>query len=245
MSVVSETETNVSGVEKKCPGAKSIVSANLSSISARILRASLKVGRSPAEVLLVAISKAHTVERIREALNAGHRVFGENRIQEALQKWPALKADYPDAQLHLVGPIQTNKVRDAVALFDVIETVDRPRLAAKLAEEMSRQSRHLPCFIQVNTGEEPQKVGISPKDADLFIQACRVEYGLNIHGLMCIPPRNEESAVHFAFLREIARRNDVVSLSMGMSADFETAIELGATHVRLGTAIFGERPIKP
>ncbi|MFL2770772.1 MAG: YggS family pyridoxal phosphate-dependent enzyme [Rhodospirillaceae bacterium] len=245
MSVVSDTETNASDAEKKYSGAKSTASTNLSSLSARILRASLKAGRNPADVLLVAISKAHTVERIRETLSAGHRAYGENRIQEALQKWPALKSDYPDAQLHLVGRLQTNKVRDAVALFDVIETLDRPRLAAKLAEEMSRQSRHLPCFIQVNTGEEPQKVGISPKDADLFIQACRVEYGLNIHGLMCIPPRNEESAVHFAFLREIARRNDVASLSMGMSADFETAIELGATHVRLGTAVFGERPIKP
>lgn len=220
------------------------VAENLSALNGRIAKTARKADRNPDDVSLVAISKVHAAETVREALIVGHKIFGENRIQEAQQKWPALKEEFPDITLHLVGPLQTNKVRDAVALFDVIETLDRPKLAAKLADEMARQSRHLPCFVQVNTGEEPQKAGVWPKDADAFIAACRSDYGLTVQGLMCIPTQNEEPALHFAFLREIAKRNDVACLSMGMSADFETAIELGATHVRLGTAVFGERPPK-
>ena len=220
------------------------VADNLRDLSARIVKTARNANRTPDDVTLVAISKVHGVEAAQDALAAGHRVFGENRVQEAQQKWPELKAAYPDVVLHLVGPLQTNKVRDAVALFDVIETLDRPKLAAKLAEEMAQQSRSIPCFVQINTGEEPQKAGVLPKEADAFIQSCRSDYGLKIDGLMCIPPQEENPSMHFAFLREIACRNDVPSLSMGMSADFEKAIELGATHVRLGTAVFGPRPLK-
>ncbi len=220
------------------------VADNLNTVTKRMALTAEKVGRSASDVALVAVSKGHDQERIRAALEAGHRLFGENRVQEAQAKWPALKSDYPDARLHLIGPLQTNKAHDAVALFDVIETVDRPKLAAKLAEEMASQDRSLPCFVQINTGEEPQKSGVMPKEADAFIKECRDIHGLDVQGLMCIPPLDEESALHFAFLREIAKRNDVPCLSMGMSADFETAIELGATHVRLGTAVFGPRPAK-
>jgi PLP dependent protein len=169
-------------------------------------------------------------------------VFGENRVQEAAAKWPALRQAAPNLQLHLIGPLQTNKVRDAVALFDVIETVDRPKLAHALVEEMKRTGRRPTCFIQVNTGEEPQKAGVLPEATDAFVGLCRDEFGLPVAGLMCIPPVDEEPALHFALLAEIARRNQLKALSMGMSADFETAIRLGATHVRVGTAIFGERP---
>jgi pyridoxal phosphate enzyme (YggS family) len=218
------------------------IAANVRTIRERIAKAAQGAKRDPAEIVLVAVSKFQSGEKVRCALAAGHRLFGENRVQEAQEKWPDLKAAFPDAVLHLIGPLQTNKVRDAVALFDVIETVDRPKVAAKLAEEMAKQQRVLPCFIQINTGEEPQKAGILPKEADGFIRECRDSYGLTIEGLMCIPPQEEEPALHFAFLREIARRNGVSSLSMGMSADFETAVEMGATHVRLGTAAFGPRP---
>ena len=218
------------------------VAGNLKSVQARIAKAARSAGLDPDDVVLVAVSKVHSSSTIREALVAGHRLFGENRVQEAQDKWPALKEEFPDIQLHLIGPLQTNKVRDAVALFDVIETVDRPKLAAKLAEEMKTQNRSLPCFVQVNTGEEPQKAGVMPKDAEPFITDCRNTYGLTVAGLMCIPPQDEEPAMHFAFLREIAKRANVPGLSMGMSADFETAIELGATHIRLGTAVFGSRP---
>lgn len=218
------------------------IAANVRTIRERIAKAAQGAKRDPAEIVLVAVSKFQSGEKVRSALAAGHRLFGENRVQEAQEKWPDLKAEFPDAVLHLIGPLQTNKVRDAVALFDVIETVDRPKVAAKLAEEMAKQQRVLPCFVQINTGEEPQKAGILPKEADGFIRECRDSYGLTIEGLMCIPPQEEEPALHFAFLREIARRNGVSSLSMGMSADFETAVEMGATHVRLGTAAFGPRP---
>jgi pyridoxal phosphate enzyme (YggS family) len=160
-----------------------------------------------------------------------------------LAKFPGLRGDYPDLTLHLIGPLQTNKVKEAVAHCDVIETVDRPRLAEALAREMERSGRHLPCFIEVNTGEEPQKAGVLPTDADAFIADCRDRLGLAVNGLMCIPPENEEPALHFALLREIARRNGLDQLSMGMSADFETAIRFGATHVRVGTAIFGARQV--
>lgn len=217
------------------------ISDSLAALNLSITTAAERADRNATDVTLVAVSKVQSVEAITAALEAGQRVFGENRIQEAQEKWPRLKAQYPDVQLHLIGPLQTNKVRDAVELFDVIETVDRPKLAAKLAEEMVRQDKTVSCFVQVNTGEEPQKAGVLPVDADAFIAACRDTYGLHLEGLMCIPPRDEEPALHFAFLREIATRNGVARLSMGMSADFEIAIEQGATHVRVGTAVFGER----
>jgi pyridoxal phosphate enzyme (YggS family) len=196
-------------------------------------------------VALVAVSKTQPATAVREALVAGHRLFGENRVQEGQAKYPALRESFPDLALHLIGPLQTNKVKDAVALFDVIETVDRPRLAAALAQEMERTGRRLPCLIEVNTGEEPQKSGVMPEAADAFVLECRDQLGLPIIGLMCVPPLDQEPAPHFALLREIARRNSLEVLSMGMSADFETAIRFGATHVRVGTAIFGARRSPP
>jgi PLP dependent protein len=174
-------------------------------------------------------------------LDAGQRVFGENRVQEAEEKFPALKAEYPDLKLHLIGPLQTNKAREAVALFDVIESVDRERLAATLAKEMARSDRRPDCYIQVNTGEEPQKAGVLPGEVDAFVAACRDTHKLPIAGLMCIPPVDEEPAPHFALLAKMAARNGLSTISMGMSADYETAIRLGATHVRVGTALFGTR----
>ena len=221
------------------------IAGALADTQGRIAKAAREVDRDPSDVHLVAVSKFHPAAAVRAALQAGHRLFGENRVQEASDKWPALKDSFPDAALHLIGPLQTNKVRDALAVFDVIETVDRPKLAAKLADEMARLDRHVPVFIQVNTGEEAQKAGVLPADADGFITACRDTYELTVQGLMCIPPQDEEPSLHFAFLREIATRNGVSALSMGMSADYEIAIELGATHVRLGTAIFGRRPPQP
>jgi pyridoxal phosphate enzyme (YggS family) len=222
--------------------AEAEVADNLGAVQARIAAAAKTAGRDAGDVVLVAVSKTQPPERIAAALAAGHRVFGENRVQEAAGKWPALRQATPDLQLHLIGPLQTNKVRDAVALFDVIETVDRPKLAHALVEEMKRTGRRPTCFIQVNTGEEPQKAGVLPEATDAFVGLCRDELGLPVAGLMCIPPVDEEPALHFALLAEIARRNQLKALSMGMSADFETAIRLGATHVRVGTAIFGERP---
>ena len=218
------------------------VAARLEAVRARMAEAARAAGRTPAEVTLVAVSKTHTVERIEEAIAAGHRVFGENRVQEALSKYPELKAGHPDLKLHLIGPLQTNKTRDAVRLFDVIETLDRPKLARSLAREMEREGRRPVCYVQVNTGEEPQKAGIALGEADALIAVARDELGLPVEGLMCIPPMDEEPALHFALLREIAERNGLAALSMGMTADFETAIRLGATHVRIGTAVFGERP---
>jgi pyridoxal phosphate enzyme (YggS family) len=217
------------------------IAANLAAIRGRMETAAGAAGRPTETVSLVAVSKTQPAEAVRAALNAGQRVFGENRVQEGLTKFPALRGEFPDLELHLIGPLQTNKVREAVAHFDVIETVDRPRLAEALAREMERSGRRLPCYIEVNTGEEPQKAGILPEAADGFIADCRDRLRLAIAGLMCIPPEHEEPALHFALLREIARRNGIVTLSMGMSADFETAIRFGATHVRVGTAIFGAR----
>jgi pyridoxal phosphate enzyme (YggS family) len=222
--------------------AEAEVADNLGGVRARIAAAAKAAGRDAGDVVLVAVSKTQLPERIAAALAAGHRVFGENRVQEAAGRWPALRQATPDLQLHLIGPLQTNKVRDAVALFDVIETVDRPKLAHALLEEMKRTGRRPTCFIQVNTGEEPQKAGVLPEATDAFVKLCRDELGLPVAGLMCIPPVDEEPSLHFALLAEIARRNQLKVLSMGMSADFETAIRLGATHVRVGTAIFGERP---
>jgi pyridoxal phosphate enzyme (YggS family) len=216
------------------------ISANLSAVRGRIRAAAREAGRADA-VTLVAVSKTHPEAAVRAALRAGQRVFGENRVQEALAKFPQLRQEFPDLELHLIGPLQTNKVRDAVAHCDVIETLDRPRLAEALAREIERTGRRISCYIEVNTGEEPQKAGITPGAADEFIRDCRARLGLPVAGLMCIPPAHEEPALHFALLREIAKRNDLAVLSMGMSADFETAIRFGATHVRVGTAIFGAR----
>jgi len=221
------------------------IAANLAAVHNRIEAAVRAAERAADSVTLVAVSKTHPVERVREALVAGHRVFGENRVQEAQAKYPELREAFPDLALHLIGSLQTNKVRDAVALCDMIETVDRPRLAQALAREMERSGRRPPCLIEVNTGEEPQKSGILPTVADDFIVECRDRLGLPIEGLMCVPPLDEEPALHFALLREIARRTGLGLLSMGMSADFEKAIRFGATHVRVGTAIFGARGGSP
>jgi PLP dependent protein len=218
-----------------------VIAANLAAVRRKIAAAADAAGRSPASVELVAVSKTHSAEAVSEALLAGHRIFGENRVQEAQGKYPELRVRFPDLALHLIGPLQTNKVRDALAMFDVIESVDRPRLAEALAKEMEHSGRRPPCLIEVNTGEEPQKAGIMPAEADRFIAECRDRLDLPIIGLMCVPPVDEEPALHFALLREIARRNGLTTLSMGMSADFEKAIRFGATHVRVGTAIFGAR----
>ncbi|MFI5030779.1 MAG: YggS family pyridoxal phosphate-dependent enzyme [Reyranellales bacterium] len=214
---------------------------HLAEVNRRIAEAAKAAGRQPADVTLVAVSKTHGPERIRELLDAGQRVFGENRVQEAQEKFPALKAEYPGLELHLIGPLQTNKARDAVALFDVIQSVDRERLAGVLAKEMERAGKQLTCFIQVNTGEEEQKAGILPADLDAFVASCRDVHKLPVVGLMCIPPVDEEPALHFALLRKMAERNGLAKVSMGMSADYETAVQLGATHVRVGSALFGAR----
>jgi pyridoxal phosphate enzyme (YggS family) len=217
------------------------IAASLAAVRGRIETAARGAGRPPDAVTLVAVSKTNPAAAVRAALAAGQRVFGENRVQEALEKFPVLRREFPDLTLHLIGPLQTNKVKEAVAHFDVIETVDRPRLAEALAREMERTGRRPPCVIEINTGEEPQKSGIFPAAADDFIADCRDRLGLPIAGLMCVPPHDEEPSPHFALLREIARRHGLAVLSMGMSADFETAIRFGATHVRVGTAIFGAR----
>ena len=217
------------------------IARNLIEVKATIARCAAEAGRGPSDVALVAVSKNHDADAARGALAAGHRLFGENRVQEAEAKWPQLKSEFPDARLHLIGPLQTNKAAAAVRLFDAIETVDRPKIAEALARHMNDQGRRLDCFVQVNTGAEDQKAGIAPAEADAFIEACRTQYNLPIVGLMCIPPVEDEPSLHFALLREIARRNGLVQLSMGMSADFEIAVQFGATHVRVGTAIFGAR----
>jgi pyridoxal phosphate enzyme (YggS family) len=213
----------------------------LAEVRQHIAAAARAAGRDPASVTLVAVSKTHGADRVRELLDAGQRVFGENRVQEAEEKFPALKAAYPDLALHLIGPLQTNKAREAVALFDVIQSVDRERLAATLGKEMTRLGRRPDCYIQVNTGEEPQKAGVLPAELDAFVASCRDSHKLPIVGLMCIPPVDEEPALHFGLLAKMAARNGLARISMGMSADYETAIRLGATHVRVGTALFGHR----
>ncbi len=205
---------------------------------ARIARAAQAAGRDPADVTLVAVSKQQPWEPVAQALAAGQTIFGENRVQEAQDRW----ADHrPGIELRLIGPLQTNKARDAVALFDVIETLDRERLAKVLADEIQAQGKAVRLYVQVNTGEEPQKAGVLPAEADAFIAQCRDTYGLEIEGLMCIPPADEPPSPHFALLAKIAKRNGLPILSMGMSADYEAAIQLGATHVRVGSAIFGAR----
>lgn len=218
------------------------VAQNLLQVKAKIATQARTAQRSPEAVTLVGVTKFHGAERIRPALLAGHRYFGENRVADAEAKWPALRTEFPDARLHLIGPLQRNKVRRAVQLFDAIETVDRLRLAKALADEMRTAGRTLDCFIQVNTGEEPQKAGCLPAEADALVKACRDELGLSVVGLMCIPPVDEEPSLHFALLAKIAERNGLKELSMGMSADYEVAVRFGATFVRVGSAIFGARP---
>lgn len=218
------------------------VKANLDEVYAHVNDALEASGRAIGDVTLVAVSKTHGPERIQPAIDAGQRVYGENRVQEAEDKWPALKARTPDIVLHLIGPLQTNKTRAALELFDVIETVDRPKLARRLATMMDETGKRPDLFIQVNTGAESQKAGVLPQNADAFVQECVSELGLPIVGLMCIPPVTEEPSLHFALLREIAHRNGLSKISMGMSADYDVAIQFGATHVRVGTAIFGTRP---
>ena len=213
----------------------------LASVTARIAAAAQAAGREPASVNLVAVTKTFGAEHITPVLDAGHRLFGENRVQEAKAKWPALRERYPGIELHLIGPLQSNKAREAVALFDAVHTIDRPKIAQAVAEEMAKQGRRLKLFIEVNTGEEPQKAGIMPKEAAGLLRLCREELKLDIAGLMCIPPQDEEAAVHFAFLAKLARELGLANLSMGMSADFETAIAFGATYVRVGSQIFGTR----
>ena len=218
---------------------------NLAAVRQRIQETALKAGRPGEAVSLVAVAKTHPTEAVEAALAAGQRIFGENRVQEAQGKYPLLKSRYPDLKLHLIGPLQTNKVREAVALFDVIESLDRPKLAEALARERDLRGRCPELLIEVNIGEEPQKAGISPAEADAFIEDCRGRLALPVTGLMCVPPASEEPSPYFALLREIGRRQGLPILSMGMSADFEIAIRLGATHVRVGTAIFGTRPPGP
>ena len=213
----------------------------LALVRQEIALAAEAAGREPDSVKLVAVTKTVAAPVIAEAIALGQRCFGENRVQEAVSKWPALKERHPDIELHLIGPLQSNKVREAVALFDVIETVDRPKLARALAEEMTRSGRRPRLFVQVNTGEEPQKAGVIPGEAEAFIALCRETFGLTVDGLMCIPPLEEEPAMHFALLAKIAEKVGVKALSMGMSGDFARAISFGATHVRIGTAIFGPR----
>ena len=222
-------------------GDRTGIADGLGAVLARIGAAAGEAGRDPGDISLVAVTKMQPEARVRGALEAGHRLFGENRVQEAGERWGALKPDFPDAVLHLIGPLQTNKVREAVRMFDVIETVDRPRLALALTREFDRTGRALPCFIQVNTGEEPQKAGIPPDGLDAFVAECRGTLGLQVAGLMCIPPLGDPPGPHFAFLRGAAERNGLTGLSMGMSADFEIAVAFGATHVRVGSAVFGAR----
>ncbi|MCK5276861.1 MAG: YggS family pyridoxal phosphate-dependent enzyme [Alphaproteobacteria bacterium] len=219
--------------------------ANLQGVLDDIASAAGEAGRAPGDIDLVAVSKTHDAAHIRPVLRAGHRLFGENRVQEAAGKWPGLREEFPDVRLHLIGPLQTNKVRQALALFDVIETVDRPKLAREIAKEAEKTGRMPDCFIQVNTGAESQKAGVIPEEVDAFIASCREEYGLPVRGLMCIPPVEEEPSLHFALLREIAQRNGLAELSMGMSSDYRVAIAFGATLVRVGTAIFGARTPYP
>lgn len=218
------------------------VAANLAAVRARIAEAAAEAGRDPAAVTLIAVGKAQPVERIEAALEAGQRIFGENYVQEAQGRWPALRARYPDVELHLIGALQTNKAKDAVALFDVVQTVDRPRLAAALEKEMKKQDKTLRCLVQVNTGKEPQKAGIMPEETEGFVGLCRESHGLDVRGLMAIPPADEDIALHAAFLAKLAGQCGLAQVSIGMSDDYADAVRFGATHVRVGSAIFGARP---
>jgi hypothetical protein len=220
-----------------------LAATGLSHVRAEIARACKDAGRNASEVTLVAVSKTFGPEAIAPVIATGQRVFGENRVQEAKAKWPPLMEKRPGLSLHLVGPLQSNKAKEAVALFDAIHSVDRPSLCEALAKEIAQQGRSPLLFVEINTGAEPQKAGVLPQEADAFLAACRDKFGLSISGLMCIPPFTEAPGPHFALTAKIAKRNDLKLLSMGMSADFPTAIQLGATHVRVGSAIFGERPV--
>jgi hypothetical protein len=213
----------------------------LNDTQAAIRRAAEDCGRDPRSVILVCVTKTFPAEDVAPLLDAGHRVFGENRVQEAMGKWPGLRSRFPGIELHLIGPLQSNKVREAVETFDVIQSVDREKIAQALAEEMAKQGKRPRLFIQVNTGAEPQKAGVLPQDANAFIAACREKYGLEIAGLMCVPPVDEQASPHFALLADIAKRNGLHELSMGMSSDYELAVQLGATYVRVGSAIMGVR----
>jgi len=217
--------------------------SGLAHVRAEIARGCKEAGRDPSEVTLIAVSKTFGADAIEPVIDAGHRVFGENRVQEAKAKWPALMAKHAGIELHLIGPLQSNKAKEAVALFDAIHSVDRPSLCEALAKEISKQGRRPLLFVEINTGGEAQKAGVPPQDADGFIAACRDTYGLSISGLMCIPPLEEAPGPHFALTAKIALRNGLKLLSMGMSGDYITAIQLGATHVRVGSAIFGARAI--
>ncbi len=213
----------------------------LADVKANVATAAQAANRDPHDVTLIAVSKTYDAPTITPVIEAGQRHFGENRVQEAQAKWPDLTGNYPDITLHLIGPLQSNKTREAVSLFDAIHAIDRPKIARAIANEMKAQNKNLELFVQVNTGAEPQKAGITPADTPQFLKMCRDELALDIKGLMCIPPVDEEPALHFAILAKLARENGLKGLSMGMSADFETAIEFGATHVRVGSAIFGAR----
>ena len=217
------------------------VAGSLARVRGEVAQACADAGRDPASVTLIAVSKTHQAETIEPVIAAGQRVFGENRVQEAKSKWPALTAAHPGLTLHLIGALQSNKAKEAVALFDAIHTIDRPSIAEALAKEIDRQGRHPLLFVEINTGAEPQKAGVLPEQADAFVTTCREQYRLEIAGLMCIPPFEEAPGPHFALTAKIAARNGLKLLSMGMSADFATAIAFGATYVRVGTAIFGGR----
>jgi pyridoxal phosphate enzyme (YggS family) len=221
--------------------AANVLETPLATVRDQIARACAEARRDPASVTLVAISKTFGADAIEPVIAGGQRVFGENRVQEAKAKWPPLKQRHSGIELHLVGSLQSNKAKEAVALFDAIHSVDRPSLAEALSKEIVRQGRTPTLFVEVNTGAEPQKAGVLPEETDAFVKACRERYRLSIAGLMCLPPAHEPPAPHFALTAKIARRNGLALLSMGMSADFPLAIEFGATHVRVGTAIFGER----
>ncbi len=215
---------------------------SLEDVRRKVVEVAKATGRDPSGIELVAVSKTFDAGAIEPVLEAGHRIFGENRVQEAARKWPALKARHPGVVLHLIGPLQTNKAADAVALFDVIQTVDREKVARAISAELHKQSKRIRLFVQVNIGEEPQKAGVAPAETDAFLRLCRSDLGLEIEGLMCIPPAADDPAPYFALLAKLARRNGLAGLSMGMSADFPAAISLGATLVRVGSAIFGTRP---
>jgi hypothetical protein len=217
----------------------------LETVREAIRRAASDYDRDPAGITLVAVSKTFPAEAIEPVLAAGQRVFGENYVQEAKAKWPALRQRYPDVELHMIGPLQSNKAREAVELFDVIHTLDRPSLAEALAKEIAKQGKRPRLLVQVNTGDEPQKGGVVPGEVDAFLETCRTTYGLEVEGLMCIPPAGDPPSPHFALLNTIAGRHGMKTLSMGMSADFDEAIQLGATHVRVGSAIFGARSYAP
>lgn len=217
------------------------IASNVEDVQRRINDECQKWTRTSSDVTLIAVSKKQPEHKLQSALECGHRAFGENRVQEAYAHWGNKKENYPDLMLHLIGPLQTNKVKDAVQLFDVIHTVDREKLARRLGKAIAEQERDIPCFVQVNIGEEPQKSGIMPHDLTDFLEFCKTECDLNIIGLMCIPPIEEPAALYFALMRDMARRHGLHNLSMGMSSDYEKAIALGATHIRVGTSVFGAR----